>query len=186
MQYGGGHAGFIATRDEQKYVMQYPSRLFGIVPTEVPGEYGFGDVAYERTSFAHREAGVEFVGTATALWGITAGVYLALMGPSGMQEIGEHLWFKSRYALKQLTRIPGVEARFPGAAPFKEFVLQMQATGLSVPDLNARLQEKGIFGGLDLGDDFPELEGCALFCVTEVHSQEDINRLAGAVEEVCA
>jgi glycine dehydrogenase subunit 1 len=30
MQFGGGHAGFIATRDEKKYVMEYPSRLFRI------------------------------------------------------------------------------------------------------------------------------------------------------------
>ena len=68
MQYGGGHAGYIATRDEEKYVMEYPSRLFGIAPTAVPGEYGFGDVAYERTSFAIREEGKEWVGTAAALW----------------------------------------------------------------------------------------------------------------------
>ncbi|ECF8727451.1 aminomethyl-transferring glycine dehydrogenase subunit GcvPA, partial [Salmonella enterica] len=80
MNFGGGQAGFIATRDEEKYVMEYPSRLFGIVPTEVEGEYGFGDVAYERTSFALREKGKESVGTQTALWGITAGVYLALLG----------------------------------------------------------------------------------------------------------
>jgi len=52
MQAGGGHAGFIATRDEERFVMEYPSRLFGIAPTSVPGEYGFGDVAYDRTSFA--------------------------------------------------------------------------------------------------------------------------------------
>ena len=45
MQFGGGQAGFIATRDEEKFIMEYPSRLFGIAPTRVKGEYGFGDVA---------------------------------------------------------------------------------------------------------------------------------------------
>lgn len=99
IQFGGGQAGFIATRDEEKYVMEYPSRLFGIAPTSVPGEYGFGDVAYERTSFAVREEGKEWVGTAAALWGITAGVYLSLMGPQGMVEIGEGLISRSRYAM---------------------------------------------------------------------------------------
>ena len=82
LNYGGGLAGFIATRDEKEFVMEFPSRLFGITKTAVEGEYGFGDVAYERTSFAHREEGKEFVGTAAALWGITAGVYLSLMGPN--------------------------------------------------------------------------------------------------------
>ena len=52
MQYGGGHGGFIASHDRQDLILEYPSRLFGIAPTRVPGEYGFGDVAYERTSFA--------------------------------------------------------------------------------------------------------------------------------------
>ena len=85
MNYGGGQAGFIATRDEEKFVMEFPSRLFGVATTSVEGEYGFGDVAYERTSFAVREEGKEWVGTAAALWGITAGVYLALMGPQGMR-----------------------------------------------------------------------------------------------------
>ena len=43
MQFGGGHAGFIATRDEKTYVMEFPSRLFGITTTSVKGEYGFGE-----------------------------------------------------------------------------------------------------------------------------------------------
>ena len=67
------------------------------------GEYGFGDVAYERTSFAVREEGKEWVGTAAALWGITAGVYLALMGPQGMVEIGEGIMQRCRYAMQKMT-----------------------------------------------------------------------------------
>ena len=54
MNYGGGHAGFIASRDEEQYVMEFPSRLFGVATTSVEGEYGFGDVSYDRTSFAAR------------------------------------------------------------------------------------------------------------------------------------
>ncbi|MBQ8151534.1 MAG: aminomethyl-transferring glycine dehydrogenase subunit GcvPA, partial [Firmicutes bacterium] len=76
MYYGGGQSGFMATKDEEKFVMEFPSRLFGLAPTSEPGEYGFGDVAYDRTSFGHlRDKGKEYVGTQTALWGITAGVY---------------------------------------------------------------------------------------------------------------
>ncbi|MFR8164914.1 MAG: hypothetical protein ACLU8D_01685, partial [Enterocloster sp.] len=67
MYYGGGQSGFMATRDEEKFVMEFPSRLFGLAPTSKPGEYGFGDVAYDRTSFGHhREHGKEYVGTQSA------------------------------------------------------------------------------------------------------------------------
>jgi glycine dehydrogenase subunit 1 len=85
--FGGALGGFIATHDDEKYVMEYPSRLFGICKTEREGEWGFGDVAYGRTSFAVREQGKEFVGTAAALYGISAAVYLSLMGPAGMREL---------------------------------------------------------------------------------------------------
>jgi glycine dehydrogenase subunit 1 len=184
MQFGGGQAGFIATRDEEEYVMEYPSRLFGVAPTSVPGEYGFGDVAYERTSFAVREEGKEWVGTAAALWGITAGVYLALMGPQGMADIGEGIMLRSHYAMQQLDRIPGVRAPLFRAPHFKEFVVNFDGTGQSVACINQALLDRGIFGGPDLSGQFPDLGSSALYCVTEVHTQDDIDALASALKEV--
>ncbi|WP_163855577.1 aminomethyl-transferring glycine dehydrogenase subunit GcvPA [Paenibacillus elgii] len=183
MQYGGGQAGFIATRDEEQFVMEYPSRLFGIAPTTVEGEYGFGDVAYERTSFAKREKGKESVGTQTALWGITAGVYLALMGPHGMREVGETIIRQARYATDRLVELEGVRIRFQ-ASSFKEFVVDFNGTGRTVSDINKRLLEHGIFGGKDLSGEFPAWGQCALYCVTEIHTKEDIDALAAALKAV--
>jgi len=184
MQFGGGQAGFIATRDEEKYVMEYPSRLFGIAPTSVEGEYGFGDVAYKRTSFALRDEGKEFVGTATALWGITAGVYLALMGPQGMREIGEGIMQRSHYAMLQISTIKGLKCPVFKSTHFKEFVVNFEDTGRTVEEINKDLLKQKIFGGKDLKKEFPELGNGALYCVTEVHTKEDIDRLVDALEEV--
>jgi len=184
MQYGGGHAGFIATRDEERYVAEYPSRLFGITTTSVEGEYGFGDVYYDRTSFALREEGKEFVGTATALWGITAGVYLALMGPKGMQEIGERIMQASHYAMAKLSEIEGVKAPVFGSAHFKEFVVNFDETGKTVEEINKALLGHGVFGGKDLTREMPELGNSALYCVTEVHTKADIDRLHDSLLEV--
>jgi glycine dehydrogenase subunit 1 len=183
MWYGGGHGGYIATQDGPKYVMEFPSRLFGISSTVVEGEYGFGDVAYERTSFALREEGKEWVGTASALWGITAGVYLALMGPQGMVELGEGIMQRVEYAKRKLGLIKGVRSRFEGT-DFKEFVVDFNATGKSVASIHQQLMEKGIFGGKDLSTEFPELGQCALYAVTEIHKQADIDRLAATLQEV--
>jgi glycine dehydrogenase subunit 1 len=184
MQFGGGHGGFIATRDEERYVMEYPSRLFGIVPTSVPGEYGFGDVAYERTSFAVREEGKEWVGTAAALWGITAGVYLALMGPQGMQEIGEGIMARCQYAMMRLSRIAGIQAPRFRTPHFQEFVVSFQETGKTVAEINAALLARGILGGKDLSREFPALGQSALYCVSEVHTQADIDHLVETLGEV--
>jgi glycine dehydrogenase subunit 1 len=183
MWYGGGHGGFIATRDDPTFVMEFPSRLFGISSTIVEGEYGFGDVAYERTSFALREEGKEWVGTASALWGITAGVYLALMGPQGMVEIGEGIMQRTAYAIRKLSQVPGVRIPFSGIH-FKEFVVDFNGTGQSVASIHKALLARGIFGGKDLSTEFPALGQCALYAVSEIHRQADIDRLAASLQEV--
>jgi len=185
MNYGGGQSGFIATRDEEKYVMEFPSRLFGITPTCVEGEYGFGDVAYDRTSFGNlREQGKEYVGTQSALWGITAGVYLATMGPKGMEELGQTIMQKSQYAIKKLSDIKGVQGSMFNGVNFKEFVVDFNKTGKTVEKINKLLINMGIFGGKDLSVDFPELGQCALYCITEIHTKKDIDRLVTAIEEI--
>jgi glycine dehydrogenase subunit 1 len=185
MNYGGSQSGFISTRDEEKFVMEFPSRLFGVVPTVKEGEYGFGDVAYDRTSFGNlREKGKEYVGTQTALLGITAGVYLALMGPNGMFELGQNIMQKSQYAIAELSEIKGVRGSRFNNVGFKEFVVDFNATGKTVKEINAKLLEKGVFGGKDLSKEFSELGESALYCVTEVHLKKDIDALVNALKEI--
>ena len=184
MQYGAGQAGFIATRDEEEYVMEFPSRLFGIIPTTVPGEYGFGDAAFDRLSWAVREEGREFVGTSAALWGITAAVYLALMGPQGMREIGESIMLRSHYAMRKLAELKGIRCPVFKSPHFKEFVVNFDTSGKSVSEINQQLLTKGIYGGVDLSQHFPELGNSALYCITEIHMKEDIDRLVKVLEEV--
>ncbi|MET9245668.1 aminomethyl-transferring glycine dehydrogenase subunit GcvPA [Nonomuraea sp. NPDC003709] len=169
--YGGGHAGYIATHDHEPLVAEFPSRLFGIAPTKVPGEYGFGDVYYDRTSFAHREEGKEWVGTAAALWGITAGVYLALMGPQGMRDLGETILARTRYAMEALAA--SVTVRHRDAIHFREFAIEVPSSAALLDGL----RERGIYGGVPLDD------RTVVVCVTERHSIADIDRLAAAVQE---
>ncbi len=186
MAFGSGQAGFIASRDEEAYVMQYPSRLFGITPTSVKGEYGFGDVAYERTSFARREEGNEWVGTAAALWGITAGVYLALMGPQGMKDIGEGILYRSNYARQEISKIHNLNVDVFRSPNFKEFIINFDETGKKVSEINKALLERKIFGGKDLSHNFPWMGESALYCFTEVHTKDDIDQLVSALREVVA
>lgn len=185
LQYGGGLGGFIATRDEPRFVEEYPSRLYGLAPTSEPAEYGFGDVLFaSRTSFGRREEGKEWAGTAAALWAVTAGVYLALMGPAGMYELGEGIMARSRYAMERLAALPGVSIPFRSTPHFKEFVVDFSGTARTVADVNEALLANGIFGGHDLSAEFPELGQAALYCVTELHTADDIGRLAGELAAV--
>lgn len=175
--FGGAHGGFIAVRDDPAYVMELPSRLFGLATTDVPGEYGFGDVAYERTSFARREEGKEWVGTAAALWGIAAGVYLALMGPHGMRDLGEVLLARTRYAQRALGNISGITLA-DSALHLREFVADLTDTGVPASEVIRSLRTRGIEPGVAIG------EHLLLVCVTEMTTQADIDRLTTALAEL--
>jgi len=183
MYYGGGRGGFIASADEQRIVSEFPTRLFGIVPT-VDHAWGFGDVAWERTSFASREDSKEYVGTMAALWGITAGVYLALLGPQGMEDVGCTIMERSAYAATELGKIEGLSSPALAAPFFQEFVVNLDGSGKTARQMNDALLEMGIYGGIDLSRDFPELGESLLLSVTEVHTKEDIDRLVGSVRQV--
>ncbi len=180
MSAGGGLAGFIASRDEDKYVSEYPLRIVSITGTSVEGEYGFGQAKYERTSYMAREKAKDWVGTTTALHGLIAAVYMSLLGPEGMKDVGEAILLKSHYAAEKLDDISGVKVDFTGF--FKEFPLAIK--GKKIKQVNAALLRKGIFGGKDISKEFPELGQSALTCVTEVHSKADIDRFAAELEAI--
>jgi glycine dehydrogenase subunit 1 len=180
MSAGGGLAGFIASRDEERYVAEYPLRLISVTGTSVEGERGFGQAKYERTSYMARERAKDWVGTTTALHGIIAAVYMSLLGPEGMREVGEAILQKSHYAAGRLAEV--AEVRFPGF--FKEFPLCFDTSGRKVGEVNKALLRKGFLGGKDMSREFPELGQSALTCVTEVHSKADIDGFADALEAI--
>ena len=183
MQCGSGQAGFIASSDDERIVREYPTFLIGLTPTVVEGEHGFGFVAWERTSFVRRDEGKDFAGTTTTLWAIAAAVYLALAGPDGLRDVGTGIIQGSRYAAQQLATIPGVRSPYLSGPCFKEFVVNFDATGMTVEEVNRKLLERGILGGHDLSGEVPSLGQSMLLCVTEVHRQGDIDGLVVAIAE---
>ena len=180
---GGGQGGFIATRDDMKYISQFKDLMFGITETMERGEYGFGEVLFDRTSYGSREKGNEFTGTSTGIWAVTVAVYLSLMGPKGMEETGRTIMHMSQYAAKQLSKVKGLKLKFQSPF-FKEFVVNFDKTGKTVAKINKALLKHNIIGGKDLSKELPELGQSALYCVTERMTMDDIQKLVGAIKEV--
>jgi len=183
MNCGGGVGGFIASRDEVRYAREYPTLLISIADTAVPGEHGFGLSLVHQTSYGMREKGKDWTGNSTYMWAIAGAAYMALMGPQGFREIGETIIRQSHYAANLLADIPGVRIVVPTHF-FKEFVVNFDAAGKSVAEINWALRAEGIFGGKDLSREFPALGQSALYCVTEIHTSRDLDRLAAAVSKV--
>ena len=85
-----------------------------------PGKHYFSPYGVSPPgSGAPRGLAKEYIGTATALWGITAGVYLSLVGPQGIKEVGQTILQNSLYARKKLSELDRLRLAFPGAAGYR-------------------------------------------------------------------
>jgi glycine dehydrogenase subunit 1 len=111
---------------------------------------------------------------------------MALLGPEGLRELGETILGKANYAMRLLSRINGIKAPVFKSAHFKEFTVNFDEAGLSVKEVHKRLLKNGIHGGKNLSEEFPELGQTALYCVTEIHSKTEIERLAETLDGTIA
>jgi glycine dehydrogenase subunit 1 len=185
MYLGGGLAGFIATPHDPAYIRECPTLLVSILETQEPGEFAFGWWNFGSTSYASRGDADDFAGTTQTIWAIVAATYLSTMGPQGMRDVGEAILARSRYALDRLASVPGLTAPvFAQSTHFKEFPIRLERDDLTVKQALDGLRDRGIYGGIDLSASLPSLGKTALVCVTEIHSEEDIDRLVSAFGEV--
>jgi glycine dehydrogenase subunit 1 len=185
MSAGGGAGGFIASRDEERYAREYPTLNISIAPTSNPGEHGFALSLAHQSSYGMREEGKDWTGNSVYLTTIGCAAYMAMMGPEGFRELGEVILQRSHHAAEVLGEIKGLRIAWP-CGFFKEFVVNFDATGKTVAQVNDALRARGIFGGRDLSADFPSLGQSALYAVTEIHTADDIARLAAALKEIVA
>ena len=184
IQFGGGQAGFIACQQDVELIRQFPTYMYGIAETGEEGKYGWGRAMNYRCSHGSRENANEYFGTETGLWGITAGVYLASMGPQGMYELGETIIQNVNYAIGKLSEVPGIRANVFKNSNFQEFVVDFTKTGKTVQEINKALLGEKIFGGKDLSKDFPWLGQSALYCVSELTTADDIEHLAEVLQRI--
>ncbi|SHD78683.1 aminomethyl-transferring glycine dehydrogenase subunit GcvPA [Schnuerera ultunensis] len=183
MGYGSGQSGYIASKDKPEYIMNFPNHFYSLYEND-KGEFGFSRSLNQRTSYGSREKAVEYLGTNTGLWAITAAVYLSLMGPEGMYDLGRNIMYKSQYAIMVLSEIKGLKVMFSDSISFKEFILNFDESSKTVEEINKELLNRGIFGGKDLSKEFEELGNSALYCVTEVTRKSDIDKLANELKGI--
>ena len=90
--------------------------MVGILPTTVPGERAYTwHALFDRIFYGEREAARSFSGTSSFLNAIGAGVYMALLGPSGMAELGRSNMQKAAYAAARIGALKGVKAPVLGS-----------------------------------------------------------------------
>jgi len=183
MNYGGPLLGLFACRGE-RLLRQMPGRLIGMTVTKDGTSKAFAMVLQTREQHIRREKASSNICTNEALCAVAAAAYLALMGPRGLERLGKNILANSSYAIQQLGGLDGVTVPLFEAQHFKEFVIGFDSTGLTASQVNAKLLQRGIQGGICLHDQFPELGQSALYCVTELHSRDHIDHLVTAMNAI--
>jgi glycine dehydrogenase subunit 1 len=177
LNYGGPYLGVIAARLED--VRRLPGRIVGET-LDVDGRVGYVLTLQAREQHIRREKATSNICTNQSLMAVAATVYLAWLGPQGLEELGERCVSKAAYAAERLTEVPGVELLFPDAAFFEEFPLRTPRPAAEVVDA---LVDRGYLAGVPL----PDEDGHALLvAVTERRTREEIDGLALAMKEALA
>jgi len=185
MNYGGPLLGVFACRGEIELIRQMPGRIIGMTTTLDGSKTGFCMALQTREQHIRRERATSNICTNEALCALASATYLALLGPEGLRELGETVMVKARYAMQLLSEIRGVKAPVFESPHFKEFTVNFDKVGRTVRSVHQTLlKHHGVHGGKDISHEFPELGKTALYCVTEVHSEEEIERLAQALKLV--
>ncbi len=166
--YGGPVVGLLATR--QSLVRQMPGRLAGMT-TDSEGKRGYVLALQTREQHIRREKATSNICTNQGLMALAATTYLATMGPSGLRQVAEICYQNAHYLASELEKTGRFEV--VNQVPFfNEFTVR---SDVDPAELNARLSEAGIIGGLDLARVNGDLSGHILLSATETVGKNDID-----------
>lgn len=171
VSFGGPYLGIFACRSH--LMRQMPGRVVGQT-VDKEGRRGFVLTLQTREQHIRRERATSNVCSNETLIALGAAIYLGLMGKSGIKRVAELCYHKAHYAAAMISKTPGYCLAFDKPF-FKEFVVNCP---IPPRDLEKRLLEKGIIGGLDVSDLVPD---GMLFCVTELNTREEIDSLVAVL-----
>lgn len=170
LSFGGPYLGFMACK--QAMMRKLPGRIVGET-TDAQGRRCFVLTLQAREQHIRREKASSNICSNEALCAMTASVYLAAMGPRGLQQAAEQCAAHAHYLAGELEKL-GFSLR-SGAKPFfHEFLTDCPA---EPETLCAALEERGILGGLPV-------DGGLLWCCTELNSKAEIDELISVLKEV--
>jgi glycine dehydrogenase subunit 1 len=170
--FGGPALGMLASR--KKHMRSLPGRLVGQTKDR-DGRRGFVLTLATREQHIRREKATSNICSNNSLCALSAAMYLASLGGTGIRELAALNHDKAEY-LKNALRDAGCAIPFSGPT-FNEFVFGFPG----FDDRHRRLLEKKIVAGLPLGAYDPELADHGLICVTETCSREEMDRLVREV-----
>jgi glycine dehydrogenase subunit 1 len=177
LSFGGPYLGFFATRT--KYVRKIAGRVIGET-VDQDGKRAYVMTLRPREQDIRRDKATSNICTNQGLMSLAAGIYLSLMGKTGLRKVAELCYHKAHFTANEIDQLDGYQV-IVSKPFFHEFVVRCPRP---VAEINAHLMEQGIIGGYDVGKDYPDFKDHMLVCVTEMNSREEIDALVNGLKEV--
>ncbi|MBI4056418.1 MAG: aminomethyl-transferring glycine dehydrogenase subunit GcvPA [Elusimicrobia bacterium] len=174
LEYGGPYLGIMTCKES--LLRKIPGRLCGMT-VDRDGRRGFVLTLQAREQHIRREKATSNICTNEALCALAATIYMALLGPQGMRELGELNVQVAHDLAERLSKKKGYGLWFKSPF-FNEFVLK---TPIPAAQVQEKLLKKGILPGLPLGTFYPEMKNALLVCATETKTEEDLDNLIRAL-----
>ena len=174
--FGGPLLGFLACRDELKRLL--PGRVVGRT-ADGEGRPGYVLTLQTREQHIRREKATSNICSNQGLNALRATVYLALLGPEGLRELGEANRVRCEALRAAVRGIRGVSLPLPGPV-FNEFVLRLPRPAAA---FRQHARAAGLLAGIPLAGFAGCGEGDLLVAVTEKRTAAEIDLYARTLRE---
>jgi glycine dehydrogenase subunit 1 len=177
MDFGGSSLGIFACKKD--FLRQIPGRLIGMT-TDINGNRAFCMTLQTREQHIRRGRATSNICTNEGLCALAAVVYLSWLGGNGIEDLAKINFSNGQKLRGEIESLNGYKRMFSGCH-FNEFLIKIPKDPNIV---NKKLLENNIHGGLIVQRWYPKLKNCLLFGITEMHNDEDINRIISVLKEI--
>ena len=181
LQFGGPYLGLFGCRE--KFVRQMPGRLCGET-VDAEGKRSFVLTLSTREQHIRREKATSNICTNSGLCALAFSVHMTLLGEKGLRSLATENHRLACIAAERFAKVSGVKVL--NESFFNEFTLLIEGDARKIV---RDLTSQDILAGVALGRLFSGNDALAkglLVAVTETTTEEDIETLASALEEVLA
>ena len=173
--YGGPLYGIFAC--SKNYLRQMPGRIVG-KSIDVDGNEAFCLTLSTREQHIRRHRATSNICTNETLIALMGAMHMSLLGPEGLKLLAQRNMAACQLAKEKLGKISGISLPHESGYHYNEFAIELPG---SASDCLEYLDSRGVIGGLDLSNWYPDKTNWMLVSVSDQTTSNDIEMLCARI-----